>query len=70
MASKALEVRRHNETLLQVLEPGDLVEFPRGAYSHWAVYIGMYCAVTEVCTVLFTEVCTVLFSLVCTVLFS
>ena len=30
----------HNTTLLSQLEEGDLVEFPRGAYSHWAIYIG------------------------------
>ncbi|KAK7093759.1 phospholipase A and acyltransferase 3-like [Littorina saxatilis] len=35
-----LSVVRHNETLLQELEPGDLIEFPREYYSHWAVYIG------------------------------
>ncbi|KAK3763728.1 hypothetical protein RRG08_021400 [Elysia crispata] len=29
-----------NKTLLSELEPGDLIEFPRGAYSHWGVYIG------------------------------
>ncbi|XP_076472373.1 phospholipase A and acyltransferase 3-like [Babylonia areolata] len=42
MAAKTLtlDVMRHNETLLSVLEPGDLIEFPRGMYSHWAVYIG------------------------------
>lgn len=37
-----LSVVRHNETLLQELEPGDLIEFPREYYSHWAVYIGVY----------------------------
>ena len=35
-----MSVQIHNETLLAVLEPGDLIEFPRGLYSHWAVYIG------------------------------
>lgn len=30
----------HNTTLLNELEEGDMIEFPRGAYSHWAVYIG------------------------------
>ncbi|GFR98446.1 HRAS-like suppressor 3 [Elysia marginata] len=29
-----------NKTLLSELQPGDLVEFPRGVYSHWGVYIG------------------------------
>ncbi|KAK7504445.1 hypothetical protein BaRGS_00004311 [Batillaria attramentaria] len=36
----ALKVRTHNMTLLEELEEGDMIEFPRGAYSHWAVYIG------------------------------
>lgn len=31
---------KHNQILLDVLEPGDMIQFPRGAYSHWAVYIG------------------------------
>ncbi len=22
-------------------KPGDMIEFHRGAYSHWAIYIGM-----------------------------
>ncbi|GFO21167.1 group XVI phospholipase a2 [Plakobranchus ocellatus] len=30
----------HNKTVLAELEPGDLIEFPRGLYSHWGVYIG------------------------------
>lgn len=30
----------HNKTLLSELQPGDLIEFPRGMYSHWGVYIG------------------------------
>lgn len=33
-------VLAHNATLLNDLEEGDLIEFPRGAYSHWATYIG------------------------------
>ena len=40
MAAATMSVQLHNETLLAVLEPGDLIEFPRGLYSHWAVYIG------------------------------
>ncbi|PVD21567.1 hypothetical protein C0Q70_17365 [Pomacea canaliculata] len=34
------EVVRHNRTVLASLKEGDLIEFPRGVYSHWAVYIG------------------------------
>ncbi|KAL3876941.1 hypothetical protein ACJMK2_034720 [Sinanodonta woodiana] len=33
-------IRQHNQTVLDSLEDGDLVEFPRGLYSHWAVYVG------------------------------
>ncbi|XP_013416978.1 HRAS-like suppressor 3 [Lingula anatina] len=33
-------VRRHNQTVLDSLEPGDMIEFHRPMYSHWAVYIG------------------------------
>nr|KAG5696932.1 hypothetical protein BaRGS_015896 [Batillaria attramentaria] len=34
------EVIEANKKLLQELEEGDLVEFPRVGYSHWAVYVG------------------------------
>lgn len=34
------EIKRHNSTVLTQLEEGDLVEFNRGPYSHWGVYIG------------------------------
>lgn len=34
------EVTRHNREVLASLDVGDLVEFPRGNYSHWAVYLG------------------------------
>ncbi|KAK7095351.1 phospholipase A and acyltransferase 3-like [Littorina saxatilis] len=40
MSSTSLEVRTHNHDLLYRLEVGDLIQFPRGIYSHWAVYIG------------------------------
>ncbi|XP_013389165.1 HRAS-like suppressor 3 [Lingula anatina] len=33
-------VRRHNQTVLDSLEPGDMIEFHRPMYCHWAVYIG------------------------------
>ncbi|XP_046560877.1 phospholipase A and acyltransferase 3-like [Haliotis rubra] len=35
----SLEVQRHNQTVLDRLKPGDLVEFKRGLYSHWGVAI-------------------------------
>lgn len=38
MATTAIQ--RHNCTVLESLEEGDLIEFHRGIYSHWAVYIG------------------------------
>lgn len=34
------EVTEHNRQLLKELKKGDLVEFPRKGYSHWAVYVG------------------------------
>jgi hypothetical protein len=39
----ALAIKQHNTTVLEKLEKGDLVEFKRGVYSHWAVYAGIYC---------------------------
>jgi hypothetical protein len=30
----------HNQKVLDDLKPGDLVEYKRNLYSHWAVYIG------------------------------
>ncbi|XP_045209807.1 phospholipase A and acyltransferase 3-like [Mercenaria mercenaria] len=36
----ALAVQQHNSTVFETLERGDLVEFHRGVYSHWAVYAG------------------------------
>ncbi|BFZ20460.1 hypothetical protein BsWGS_23499 [Bradybaena similaris] len=35
-----LSLYYHNKSILEDLNVGDLIEFPRGAYSHWAVYIG------------------------------
>jgi hypothetical protein len=37
--SKWVEPANHVE-LVTILEPGDLVEFDRGTYKHWAVYVG------------------------------
>ncbi|XP_048241396.1 phospholipase A and acyltransferase 3-like [Haliotis rufescens] len=33
-------IQGHNDSVLSSLEPGDQVEFERGIYSHWGVYIG------------------------------
>jgi HRAS-like suppressor 3 len=30
----------HNKKVLEDIQPGDLLEFKRNIYSHWAVYIG------------------------------
>uniref|UniRef100_A0A0B7AVC6 LRAT domain-containing protein n=1 Tax=Arion vulgaris TaxID=1028688 RepID=A0A0B7AVC6_9EUPU len=32
--------RNYNARILKDLAIGDLIEFPRGLYSHWAVYLG------------------------------
>ncbi|XP_069121142.1 phospholipase A and acyltransferase 2-like [Argopecten irradians] len=32
----------HNAKVLQELNIGDMVEFPRGFYTHWGVYIGVF----------------------------
>ncbi|KAL3870918.1 hypothetical protein ACJMK2_038946 [Sinanodonta woodiana] len=34
------EIVAHNAKVLEELNVGDTIEFPRGCYSHWAVYIG------------------------------
>ncbi|XP_070578385.1 phospholipase A and acyltransferase 2-like [Ptychodera flava] len=31
---------KHNQTVLDSCNPGDLLEFTRGWYSHWGVYVG------------------------------
>ncbi|XP_060065789.1 phospholipase A and acyltransferase 2-like isoform X2 [Ylistrum balloti] len=40
MAASTVPLDSHNATLLNELEVGDMVEFPRWLYSHWGVYIG------------------------------
>ncbi|XP_076436723.1 phospholipase A and acyltransferase 3-like [Babylonia areolata] len=40
MSKTSREVQTYNLQLLEQLEVGDLIQFPRGLYSHWAVYIG------------------------------
>ncbi|XP_033729961.1 phospholipase A and acyltransferase 2-like [Pecten maximus] len=32
--------KRHNKTVLEELEVGDMIEFPSDLFSHWGVYIG------------------------------
>ncbi len=31
---------KHYRDFVAVLEPGDLIEFDRGVYQHWGVYVG------------------------------
>lgn len=38
MAAKTLE--SYNKSVIAEAKEGDLLEFNRGVYSHWAVYIG------------------------------
>ncbi|XP_021351176.1 retinoic acid receptor responder protein 3-like isoform X2 [Mizuhopecten yessoensis] len=40
MAGNSMSVQSHNATVLNDLKIGDMVEFPRGWYSHWGVYLG------------------------------
>ena len=35
-------IRTHNETVFEQMQPGDLLEFHRGLYKHWAVVAGIY----------------------------
>jgi len=32
--------RYHNGTVLEELQPGDMIEFDRDLYTHWGVYVG------------------------------
>ncbi|KAI8786035.1 hypothetical protein BgiBS90_013393, partial [Biomphalaria glabrata] len=36
---ETLKRRIQNEAFLQQLKPGDMIEFPRKLYSHWAIYV-------------------------------
>lgn len=41
MGETAIEdVYNHNLQQLSELQAGDMIEFKRGIYSHWAIYIG------------------------------
>ncbi|XP_025111708.1 lecithin retinol acyltransferase-like [Pomacea canaliculata] len=39
-AMPSSDTHRHNQNVLYNLTKGDLVEFPRGTYSHWGIYAG------------------------------
>ena len=42
------ELPRDQGALVALARPGDLLEFGREAYQHWAVYIGEYARVMQV----------------------
>lgn len=35
-----IENTKQNEDVLAQAQPGDMIEFMRGTYSHWAIYVG------------------------------
>jgi uncharacterized protein YfaT (DUF1175 family) len=35
-----MEYSKEFQDFLNKAQPGDMIEFVRGGYSHWAVYIG------------------------------
>jgi uncharacterized protein YfaT (DUF1175 family) len=35
-----IEDTKENKDVLEKAQPGDMIEFVRGRYSHWAVYVG------------------------------
>lgn len=37
-----IEKSKENEDVLEKAQPGDMIEFIRGAYSHWAIYVGKF----------------------------
>ena len=37
-----MELTARNRSVIRRARPGDLLKFDRGAYFHWAVYIGSY----------------------------
>jgi len=50
----SIEYSKDNlEALYRVVKPGDILEFPRGAYSHFGIYIGTYNGIKH-CVIHFT----------------
>ena len=42
MAERAkTEISKENAIVVKNAQKGDMLEFVRGAYSHWAVYVGI-----------------------------
>jgi uncharacterized protein YfaT (DUF1175 family) len=37
-----IENTKENEDVLEKAQPGDMIEFIRGTYSHWAIYVGTF----------------------------
>jgi uncharacterized protein YfaT (DUF1175 family) len=37
-----IEKTKENEDIFEKAQPGDMIEFIRGAYSHWAIYVGQF----------------------------
>lgn len=35
-----IDKSKENEDVLQKAQLGDMIEFKRGTYSHWAIYVG------------------------------
>jgi cell wall-associated NlpC family hydrolase len=35
-----IEKSEENEDVLKKAQPGDMIQFTRGLYSHWAIYVG------------------------------
>ncbi|CAF1165474.1 unnamed protein product [Rotaria sordida] len=40
-----IEKSKENEDVLENAQLGDMIEFIRGAYSHWAIYVGNGCVI-------------------------
>jgi uncharacterized protein YfaT (DUF1175 family) len=38
----AIENSEENADVLKNAQPGDMIEFTRGLYSHWAIYVGKF----------------------------
>ena len=44
-----IEKSKENEASLEKAQPGDMIEFIRGSYSHWAIYIGKFVLLLSNC---------------------
>jgi uncharacterized protein YfaT (DUF1175 family) len=50
-----IEKSKENEDVLEKAQPGDMIEFIRGAYSHWGIYVGKLCllSIVYLCFILY-----------------